>query len=187
MQFMSSRFVYWASTGIFGLVFTVGGAANVLGFEEPAQGLRHLGFRRIWAVSRRGPVVRGRRGPRSGAAAAQGMGLRRSVLPAHGRGVCASALRRPAGGDCASALCVGRRRLLVLVAAAGAAARLAACRSCYSLSAIHCCLPSTIRIRRFGSIAGKVSVAPPGQRTSRASTLSSAPRPNVATISLCEQ
>ena len=44
MQFMSSRFVYWASTGIFGLVFTVGGAANVLGFEEPAQGLRHLGF-----------------------------------------------------------------------------------------------------------------------------------------------
>ncbi len=44
MQFRNSRFVYWASTGIFGLVLTVGGAANILGVEEQAQALRHLGF-----------------------------------------------------------------------------------------------------------------------------------------------
>lgn len=44
MSLLHSRFVYWASTGIFSLVLTVGGAANVLGFEEQAEALRHLGF-----------------------------------------------------------------------------------------------------------------------------------------------
>ena len=44
MSFLNSRFVYWASTGVFSLALTAGGAVNVLGLEEQAEALAHLGF-----------------------------------------------------------------------------------------------------------------------------------------------
>lgn len=44
MKFNSDRIVYWVTTGLFSLVLVVGGAANVLGFEEQAQSMRNLGY-----------------------------------------------------------------------------------------------------------------------------------------------